>query len=93
VGWPASFQPEAKRNRWALARARGGRVEETPHFLYTDQVGGYRAPHTPARAVWAGLVGPFHVYFCFLFLFFPFSFSFSVSFFLFLFLFCLFSFC
>jgi hypothetical protein len=61
-------------------------------FLYTDQVGHYRAPHTPARVVWAGLVGPVRGVLRFLFLFsffilFYFLFSFSVSFFSLLFLF------
>jgi hypothetical protein len=49
-------------------------------ILYADQVGAYCAPHTPAHAVWAGLVSPVRVIFCFLFFF-----MFYVSFFLFLF--------
>jgi hypothetical protein len=65
----------------------------TAEFLYTNQVGCYRAPvtvrRTPPRTVWAGLVGPVRgvLRFLFLFSFFLFfSFFFFVSFFSLLFL-------
>jgi hypothetical protein len=77
--------------RSAYSTSRSDRSIDRPgrQFLYTDQVGGYPAPHTPARGVWAGLVGPFNVYFLFsVFCFFFFSFFFLF----FLFLFCFVSF-
>jgi hypothetical protein len=75
---PCCFSPPK-----AWLEEEGGKTEcFRVENLYTDQVGSYRAPHTP-RAVWASLVGPlrdflflfsgfwFLVFFCF-FLFFSF---------------------
>jgi hypothetical protein len=62
----------------------GGRERQN---LYTDQVGGYRPPHTPWSGMGQAHLGLFSLCSSFLLFLFSFLVSFSVFYFLFFFLF------